>query len=509
VPDAVIVIDMTHAFLDEGRPLYVGDRARRIITPIRRLLEKELSRGSHLFFLNDCHAPDDPEFKMFAPHAVKGTEETEVIPELADLPGEVVPKTRFSVFWNTPLKEKLDSLNPAKLIICGVCTDICVMHTVADARGLDYEVEIPVDCVASFDEEGHRFALKHMKNVLGARLVDSSGQTWTPPVFEPRPDVISGDTTDIYFQNTFDILRKENINPVVAMEIFPNWPGVLCGIEEVKTLLQNILPPDTSEVWAIPEGETVDRKDPAMVIKAPYLSFALYETAILGTLAHCTGWATAARECVQAAQKIPVISFGARHIHPSVAGVMDHSAVIGGCSGCSTIQGARLSGLQPSGTMPHALVLIMGDTVRAALAFDRHMPPEVPRVTLVDTFKDEAEESLRVAEALGDKLHSVRLDTPSERGRVTADLVKEVRARLDLAGFKHVKIFVSGGLDPERIRYFIESGSPVDGFGVGSYISGAKPVDFKGDIKEIDGKPVAKRGRIPGLTPEPRLKRIL
>jgi len=151
----------------------------------------------------------------------------------------------------------------------------------------------------------------------------------------------------------------------------------------------------------------------------------------------------------------------------------------------------------------------MGDTVRATLAFDRNISPEIPRVSLVDTFKDEAEESLRVAAALGEKLNSVRLDTPSERGRVTVDLVKEVRARLDQAGFNHVNIFVSGGLDPERIRYFLDNGAPVNGFGVGSYISGAKPVDFKGDIKMIDGRPIAKRGRIPGLIPNPRLRRIL
>jgi len=98
---------------------------------------------------------------------------------------------------------------------------------------------------------------------------------------------------------------------------------------------------------------------------------------------------------------------------------------------------------------------------------------------------------------------------PGERGKVTADLVKEVRARLDLAGFKKVGILVSGGIDLERISYFLESGAPVDGFGIGSYISGAKPIDFTADLHEVEGKPIAKRGRIPGITPNPRLKRIM
>ena len=251
------------------------------------------------------------------------------------------------------------------------------------------------------------------------------------------------------------------------------------------------------------------RKEVVLRITAPYQSYGLYETAIDGILSHCSGWATAARQCVEAAQGIPIISFGARHVHPLVAGIMDYSALVGGCAGCSSVSGAKLAGIEPSGTIPHALILVMGDTVKATVAFDKHMPPVMPRISLVDTFKDEAEESLRVAEALGEKLQSVRLDTPGERGRVTAELVKEVRARLDLAGFKHVNIFVSGGLDPERITYFLERGAPVDGFGVGSYISGARPIDFTADLHEIEGKPIAKRGRIPGITPNPRLKRVL
>ncbi len=327
--------------------------------------------------------------------------------------------------------------------------------------------------------------------------------------FEPSEEVLSGDTTDIYFARTIDILRSEGLNPVATMEVFTSRAGMLCGMEEVKALLAKVLPEDNREVWALSEGETMDSKEVVLRITAPYQSYGLYETAICGILAHCSSWATAARECVAAAHGIPIISFGARHVYPSIAGIMDYSAIVGGCAGCSSVAGAKLAGIEPSGTMPHALIIVMGDTVKATIAFDKYMPPEVPRVSLVDTFKDEAEESLRVAEALGEKLDSVRLDTPGERGGVTADLVKEVRARLDLAGFSKVKIFVTGGLDPERITYFLESGAQVDGFGVGSYISGAKPIDFTADLHEIEGKPIAKRGRIPGITPNPKLKRVM
>jgi len=327
--------------------------------------------------------------------------------------------------------------------------------------------------------------------------------------FEPSEDVLSGETADIYFANTIEILRREGLNPVATMEVFASRAGIFCGIEEVKALLTRILPEDSREVWALGEGEAMDIKEVALRITAPYQSYGLYETAIDGILSQCSGWATAARQCVDAAHGLPIISFGARHVYPSVAGIMDYSAVVGGCAGCSSVSGARLAGIEPSGTIPHALILVMGDTAEATVAFDKYMPPGMPRISLVDTFRDEAEESLRVAEAMGERLNSVRLDTPSELGGVTVDLVKKVREQLDAAGFKHIKIFVSGGINPERIRHFIESGAPVDGFGVGSYISGAKPIDFTADLHEIEGKPIAKRGRTPGITSNPRLKRVL
>ena len=507
--NAVLVIDMLRGFLEEGCPLYCGAKAKRIVPNIQGLLERELAQGSKVFFLCDNHAPDDLEFKMFPPHCIAGTAESELIPELSSYQGEVIPKRRFSGFFETQLEEKLRQLKPEKVIVCGVCTDICVLHTVANARNRDYQVEVPVDCVASFDERAHHSALEHMEKILGAKLTIFSATQVKPAKFEPAEAVLSGDTSDVYFVRTVEILRHEGINPVATMEVFPGRAGVLCGIEEVKALLARVLPEDNREVWALDEGETMEAKEVALRITAPYQSYGVYETAIDGILSHCSGWATAARECAEAARGLPLISFGVRGVHPSVVGVMDYAAIVGGCTGCSSTVGAGLAGIEPSGTIPHALIIIMGDTVKATVAFDKYMPPEIPRISLVDTFKDEAEESLRVAEALGEKLNSVRLDTPSERGRVTSDLVKEVRARLDLAGFKHVNIFVSGGIDPQRIAYFIENGAPVDGFGVGRYVSGARPIDFTADLHAVEGKPIAKRGRIPGITPNPRLKRVM
>ncbi|MCL6611718.1 MAG: nicotinate phosphoribosyltransferase [Peptococcaceae bacterium] len=317
-------------------------------------------------------------------------------------------------------------------------------------------------------------------------------------------EIREGWTTDIYFIKTREILRGLGMadTPVVA-EVFAGRPGIMAGTAEVK----NMLAGTGVEVWGLPEGRPFAAREVVLRISGPYDSFSIYETALLGVLASSSGWATAARTVKEAAGDKRVICFGARHVHPAVAPVMERSALIGGADGCSCILGAKLAGLEPTGTVPHAVFLIVGDTVEVARAYKRLMPEGTPVVVLVDTFKDEAEESLRVAAALGRDLSSVRLDTASERGGVTPGLVRELRARLDQAGHSHVKILVSGGVTPERIPDLAAAGA--DAFGVGSYISGAPAIDMTMDIKEVCGKPVAKRGRIPGITAAPRLVKIL
>ncbi|TDX52509.1 nicotinate phosphoribosyltransferase [Orenia marismortui] len=313
-----------------------------------------------------------------------------------------------------------------------------------------------------------------------------------------------GATTDIYFIRTREILKKLELEDTsVVAEVFTGSAGVLAGIDEALNLLKK----KDVKVWALEEGTEVDKKEVVMRIEGSYNDFGIFETAILGTLASSSGWATAAKECKEAAGDIPMLCFGARHLHPAVAPVMERAAIIGGADGASCILGAKLAGRKPSGTVPHALILTIGDTLKVAQAYDEIMPDDAARIILVDTFQDEAVESLRLAEALEEKLDGIRLDTASERGGVTTGLVKEVRARLDQAGFGYVNIFVSGGLTPERIIDLKELG--VNGFGVGSYISGAEAMNMTMDLKEINGQPIAKRGRIPGKTDNPKLKRVL
>ena len=324
-------------------------------------------------------------------------------------------------------------------------------------------------------------------------------------LFSASPkEILRGLTADIYFVKAKEILNELNKDKIeVVAEIFPRRAGLLAGVAEVKNLLQDL----DLEVWSLPEGSAFNAKEVVMRLRGFYVQFAIYETAILGILASSSGWATAARTVKEAAQGRPGLCFGARHVHPAVAPVMERAAIIGGADGASCILGAKLAGLEPSGTVPHALFLVIGDSLETAQAYHRIMPPQSVRSMLVDTFKDEVEESLRLAKCPLTGLESVRLDTPTERGGVTPDLIQELRAKLNAEGHEKIKIFVSGGLDPERIKLLVGAGA--DAFGVGSYISGASGIDMTMDLKEVQGQAVAKRGRIPGVSAAPRLRRIL
>ena len=327
--------------------------------------------------------------------------------------------------------------------------------------------------------------------------------------FELAPSLLVGDRADVQSQRTQTILRTENVSPTVTLEFSPVRDGVLCGIAEVRALLGRVLPETGVEVWALSEGRAMVVGEVALRIKAAYTVIGLYEKTICGMLASSSGWATAARECVDAAGNIPIVCASPAHAHPNVVPLIDYAAVIGGCVAVSSTLGARLAGVTPTGYMQHALPLLLGNTIDALQSYDRHMPLEVPRIAILDTFKDEAEEALNVAHALGNRLRGVNLSTPAERGGVTPGLVKEIRAKLDTQGFQHVDIFVTDGVNKDTISDFVEQGAPVNGFSVDEAIGAAPPLNFDAEIHEIDGAPIARRGRMPGITPSPRLDRIM
>jgi nicotinate phosphoribosyltransferase len=306
-----------------------------------------------------------------------------------------------------------------------------------------------------------------------------------------------GLVTDIYFERTKKILEAKGVDLHVKAEfvahVLPSsWQwAVLAGVEECAEVLSE-LPVD---VRVMKEGTVFGIEQPVMEISGKYLDFGRYETALLGLICQASGIATMAARCKKAAGTKEVISFGARRVHPTVAPLIERNAYIGGCDGVSATLGAKLTGRDPVGTMPHALILLIGDTVEATKAFDEVIEPTVRRVSLIDTFNDEKIEALNVADALGEKLYAVRLDTPgSRRGNFLA-IMREVRWELDLRGYKNVKIFLSGGIhESDILRY----NTLADAYGIGTAISSAPAVDFSMDIMEIDGRPIAKRGKMSG-----------
>jgi nicotinate phosphoribosyltransferase len=309
-------------------------------------------------------------------------------------------------------------------------------------------------------------------------------------------EIRAGKVTDVYFLRDRQVLADAGENPLVVMEVrAANMPrdwswAVFAGLDEVLVLLEG----RSVDVEALPEGSVFFPEEPVLVLSGPYLEFDIFETALLGVLCQATGVATAAARVKLAAQGRPVYSFGARRMHPAIAPMIERAAYVGGCDGVATVKGAELIGLSPVGTMAHAMILILGEE-RAWRGFDRVIDRRVPRVALVDTFQDEKFGAVAAARTLGKQLAAVRLDTPMSRRGSFASILREVRWELDERGFGEVRLFVSGGLDEERI---LELNRYADAYGVGTAISNAPTIDFSLDLVEVGGEPRAKRGKLSG-----------
>ncbi len=308
----------------------------------------------------------------------------------------------------------------------------------------------------------------------------------------------AGAVADVYFQRTREILDAKGVDARVRAEFVAKslpepWEwAVFAGLAEVTYLLEGI----DVNVRALDEGAIFRPLEPVLEIEGRYREFGVFETAVLGLICQASGIATRAARCrLAAGPDRKLLSFGARRMHPAVAPMIERAAFIGGCDDVAAIASAELLGTEPVGTIPHALVLLLGDTVLATQAFDEVIDEAVPRISLIDTFSDEKFAALAVAEALGDRLAAVRLDTPSSRRGDFFDILSEVRWELDLRGYGDIGLFVSGGIHEDTIR---ELNPVVDGYGVGSWISAAPIVDFSMDIVELDGEAVAKRGKWSG-----------
>jgi nicotinate phosphoribosyltransferase len=343
-----------------------------------------------------------------------------------------------------------------------------------------------------------------------------------PSVFRlPVERIRDGYYSDAYFNFTKQLLEETGRHPRVTMQVFQKQQSILGGIDEAIAVLKLCSDWDALEVHALYEGDEIAPMETVMTIEGDYSVFAHLETVYLGCLARRSLIMRNVQAVVEAANGKPILFFPARHDHWLVQTGDGWAAHVAGAIGVSTDAQASWWGGRGVGTVPHGLIAAFGgDTVAASRAFAERFAGEMNVTVLVDFENDSVRTALEVADALGDKLWGVRLDT-SERmvdrslwermgdfkpTGVNAELVRLVRDALDEAGFERVQIVASGGFDSAKIRHFERLGAPVDAYGVGSSLVRGEN-DFTADVVRLEGRPAAKAGRT--FNPNPRLERVV
>jgi nicotinate phosphoribosyltransferase len=347
-------------------------------------------------------------------------------------------------------------------------------------------------------------------------MAQTTRQRLRPEVFDlPVEKMRAGWYTDAYFNHTRETLERDGRHPRVVMQVFQKNEAYLGGMDESIAILKLCTADfDALEVHALYDGDRISPYEPVMHIEGDYVAFAHLETPLLGTLARRTLITTNVVHLLEAANGKPIIFMAARHDHHRIQTGDGYAAfvagqIVGAEIGVTTDEQASWWGGRGLGTVPHSLIASYGgDTVLAAKKFAAWAAPDMNVTVLVDFENDSVRTALEVADALGERLWGVRLDTSeslvdrslfgqmgdfSPTG-VNERLVHNVRDALDAAGHSGVRIVVSGGFTVEKIAAFERQGVPVDAYGVGSsLIRGSN--DFTADVVITDGAPSAKVGR--------------
>lgn len=168
---ALLIIDMLNDFVLENAPLEVPS-ARKLLSNIKREMDKARSEDAPVIYVCDAHEPDDKEFSIWPHHCVKGSKGAQVVKELTPREGDIIiDKKTYSGFYETRLDDVLKELGVSDLTLTGCVTNICIMFTAADAVLRGYKMTVPRDCSAGLDPEDDRFAFRQMKNVLNVKIV--------------------------------------------------------------------------------------------------------------------------------------------------------------------------------------------------------------------------------------------------------------------------------------------------------------------------------------------------
>ncbi|MBU0666838.1 MAG: nicotinate phosphoribosyltransferase [Nanoarchaeota archaeon] len=363
--------------------------------------------------------------------------------------------------------------------------------------------------------------------------------------------------TDKYFLRANEILKKEGLNPKVSMKVFARGQEKIAGLEQALAALKKYSDLEkTGEVW-VTKKKTYENKEPLMIIKGPVQSFIELETMYLGVLSGAISQANGynrpdlkeveqkLRRLKEIYKDIPITYFGARHYPWHMDKKIAGAAIKGGAKQTSSDIGSSNIGLKGVGTTPHILTIVLSliygkeqATLKTAQLFDKHMPKEIPRVTLVDTFNRELSDSLSVAKYFETRKNAFRIDTCGENigeggsfynGKkardpeyktgtgVTIELAKNLRLNLINNGYgDFTETFLSSGFgDEEKAKEFVKANhefkkqtgySLFMGVGIGEVY----PAKFcTADLFEVNDKPLSKTGREAGNIDYNCLERII
>lgn len=178
VAELLVVVDMQNGFLREGN--LASDRCLAVLPAVQAEVDAALAAGRRVLFTADTHEIGDAEFTVFPEHCLRGSREADLVDEVVPLLSRddvlLLRKRRYSALFETEMEGHLHRFGVDSVRICGVCTDICVLHTTADLRNRDLPVTVAVQATGTFDGPRHpaeavqEFSLLHLERVLGARL---------------------------------------------------------------------------------------------------------------------------------------------------------------------------------------------------------------------------------------------------------------------------------------------------------------------------------------------------
>ncbi|QSF13700.1 nicotinate phosphoribosyltransferase [Mycoplasma sp. Mirounga ES2805-ORL] len=312
-----------------------------------------------------------------------------------------------------------------------------------------------------------------------------------------------------YFHKTEKIISSEKPKNIITLQFFQRKDdSLLAGMNEVLELLKNNSDISKYKIRYLPEGSIINSLDIVLELEGHYEDFGKFEGMIDGILSRSSSIATNGYHCKKAAKGKNIIFMGDRADHYLMQKIDGKAIAVAGITSVSTDMHNINHKESTFGSVPHALIQNFGgDTKAAMIAYSKTFPNN-KLIALVDYHNNVIKEAVECFNLLKDKLYGVRVDTaknikdhmfdnePDNESfyGVNVEQIKRLRKALDEAGANNVKIIVSSGFNPEKIKFFEDNMAPVDSYGVGQSIF-KSICSFSADATLLNGKKEAKEGR--------------